>query len=591
MYIFDSQSEFFRQPQGGIKAGEEVTFKILVKRNLKGPDLLIEKRRDYERIFYHKVKMDWISTELDYDLYRARLSIKEYGHYWYSFIFDDQKSQDYELLVYREDYASPDWPKGGIIYHIFVDRFFRTKINKKEGALIRKWGETPHYLPDHEGKILNKDFFGGNLEGIKEKLPYLADLGVSVIYLSPIFEAYSNHKYDTGDYHTIDPMFGDEETLRDLCREAEKFGIYIILDGVFSHTGADSIYFNKYGTYKSLGAYQSKDSPYYDWYIFNEWKDDYKAWWGIKTLPEVNENNESYVNFIAGEGGVIDHWQKAGIRGWRLDVADELPDEFIKVLRKSIKKYKKDAFIIGEVWEDAANKYSYDKLKEYLCGQELDSVTNYPLRQGILEYVKNKDSALLYQTMNKIMETYPSQTVNCLMNIIGTHDTERILTLLGSTSLPSSKDQMAQSFLTDLELEYGIRLLKIASLLQFTLPGIPCVYYGDEVGLEGWIDPFNRRPYPWGNENREILGHYKFLAALRKGNALFKEGRYKCLIHDREVFVFERYGDKNKIIIGVNMSSRDVSFRFNENMLNYSNRNIDKIFIIKPMEFLILKNL
>jgi cyclomaltodextrinase len=413
-------------------------------------------------------------------------------------------------------------------------------------------------------------------------------LGVNIIYLSPIFEAYSNHKYDTGDYHKIDPMFGSEASLIKLIRKAKKYGISIILDGVFSHTGDDSIYFNKYGRYDSTGAFQSMDSPYYQWYTFNKWNDDYLSWWGIKTLPEVNENNTSYTDFITGKKGVLRHWQKTGIRGWRLDVADELPDEFIEKIRKSVKSYDKDALIVGEVWEDASNKYSYDKLKKYLCGRQLDSVTNYPLRKGIIEYVKNKDCTLLYDTMNKIMETYPPPAINCLMNILGTHDTERILTLLGSETIPSSKNEMAESRLSEPELKRGIKLLKIAVLLQMTLPGIPCIYYGDEAGMEGWRDPFNRRCYPWGKENKEILDFYFFITNLRKANKVFAEGKYRCLIHDKEVFVYERFDENERIIMGVNLSQNEISLKLKEDMIEYTNTKKGSIFNIEKEGFLVL---
>jgi len=588
MYKFNSQSEFYRHPQGGIKSNEIITFKIYVKRNSSRPELLIEKRHNHEKSFYGKIKMQWISQEKNYDLYQAEVSIKEYGNYYYSFIFNEETTRDYELLIYDEGYLTPDWTKGGIIYHIFVDRFFRRNIIKKNGAIIRKWGEIPYYLPNTEGEILNNDFFGGNLEGIREKLPYIAKLGVSIIYLSPIFEAYSNHKYDTGNYHKIDPMFGTEHSLKKLIREAKKYGINIILDGVFSHTGDDSIYFNKYCRYNSIGAYQSKDSPYYNWYTFNNWNHDYISWWGIKTLPEINENNDSYVDFITGKKGVIHHWQKAGVMGWRLDVADELPDDFISALRSSIKEYNNDALIIGEVWEDASNKYSYDKLKEYFCGRQLDSVTNYPLRDGIIQFIKSRDCTYLHNIMNKIIETYPPQTVNCLMNVLGTHDTERILTVLGSENLPSNKIEMAESKLSWEELKQVTNLLKIAVLLQITLPGVPCIYYGDEAGMEGWEDHLNRRCYPWGNENEEILSYYMLVTSFRRKNKVFAEGKYRCLIHDKGVFVYERYDGNEKTIIGVNLSKKEITLKFKENMTEYTNNIKNNVFNIEKEGFLIL---
>lgn len=588
MYIFYSQSEFFRHPQGGIKSNDIITFKIFVKRNINAPKLMIEKRHDYYKAFYDKIKMQWISAEKNYDLYQIELSIKEYGHYYYSFIFNEEKSNEYELLIYDENYSTPNWAKGGIIYHIFVDRFFRTKILKKNDAIIRNWGETPHYLPDEKGEILNNDFFGGNLDGIKEKLHYIASLGISIIYLSPIFEAYSNHKYDTGDYHKVDSMFGTENSLKELISEAERYGIYVILDGVFSHTGDDSIYFNKYGRYDSLGAYESKDSPYYNWYTFKKWNENYVSWWGIKTLPEVNKSNESYINFITGQNGVIQQWQKVGVMGWRLDVADELPDEFIDALRISVKKENKDALIIGEVWEFASNKYSYEKLKQYLLGKQLDSVTNYPLRHGIIEFVKSKDCHLLYETMNKIMETYPPKAVACLMNIIGTHDTERILTILGSNVIPNCKEEMSKSKLSKGELNQGIKLLKIAVMLQMTLPGIPCIYYGDEAGLQGWKDPFNRRCYPWGSENMEILDYYMFITKFRRKNRVLASGKYKCLIHDKGVFAFERFDNTEKLIIAVNLSQNEITLKLSKNMIEYNKNQENNIFSIEKENYLIL---
>ncbi len=591
MYIFDKQSEFYRYPQGGIETEEDITLSIYVKRNIKDiPMIHVEKRQDLSSCFYMNIPMEWVGTHYSYDLYKASFSIKDKGQYLYSFILDENNcTKSYELLIYAKNYKTPEWIKGGIIYHIFVDRFYREKIlNKKNNTIIRKWEEIPNYLPDENGEIQNNDFFGGNLEGIKKKLPYLADLGVNMLYLSPIFEAYSNHKYDVGDYFKIDPMFGDEEDLISLCKEAEKLGIGIILDGVFSHTGADSVYFNKYGNYNCLGAYQSKDSAYYNWYTFNNLDDDYLSWWGIKTLPTINKGNEDFIDFITGDNGVLRYWQKAGVKGWRLDVADELPNEFLERLRKAVKEQDSEVYIVGEVWEYGSNKISYGKLKEYFCGMQLDSVMNYPLKDAIIDYIKNKDCTSLYETMNFIVENYPTCTVNSLMNILGTHDTIRILTVLGITDVPLSKDEKSIYTLNEKELKRGISLLKIASLLQFTLPGIPCIYYGDEAGMEGFEDPFNRRCFPWGNENIELIEHYKYLSDLRK-NKVFLDGKYKCIIHDAGVFVFERYSESNRIIIAVNMSSKTITLKTNEAMIEHSSNIESKLYNINPQDYLILR--
>lgn len=593
MYIFDNQSEAFRCPQGGISSNTEIKIKILIKKSFSNnPKILIEKRNNYDKYFYKDAALNWTGAEGSYDLYKGIFTIEEYGHYYYSFIFDENNSSEaYELLVHSPDYETPDWIKGGIIYHIFVDRFYREKIlnkNIKRKFVVRNdWGGIPNYNPDEKGEINNNDFFGGNLDGIIKKLPYLNELGVTAIYLSPIFEAYSNHKYDVGDYLKIDPMFGDEETLSQLCKEAEKYGMGVILDGVFSHTGDDSLYFNKYGSYDTTGAYQSRQSPYYDWYTFNEWNNDYVCWWGIKTLPEINEENIDYINYITGENGVIKHWQDVGIKGWRLDVADELPDSFLKVLRKSVKYHNPDSFLVGEVWEDAANKYSYGKLKEYFCGHELDSVTNYPLKDAIIHYVKNKDCNMLYETMNLIIEKYPHQTVNSLMNIVGTHDTARILTVLGNETRTEDRCERAVYKLNPDELRTGISLLKIASLLQFTLPGVPCIYYGDESGVEGFEDPFNRMCYPWRNENSEILSHYKFLSHLRK-NTIFKNGNYRCIVHDREVYIFERYQREKRILIAINLSDEVITLKLKKYMRQYDTDIIKKEYSLESKKYLIL---
>jgi glycosidase len=590
MFIFDSHSEFFRSPQGGIKTGGEIALKIYVKRSFTlYPELLIEKRHDYAVKTHKRISMEWIGAKNCLDLYRAVFTLEEAGNYYYSFIIGENKSSYNQILVY-DDFTTPDWIKGGIIYHIFVDRFYKdmTLLKDDDIKVRNDWGGTPEYLPDEKGEIRNNDFFGGNLEGIKEKLPYLKDLGVTVIYLSPVFEAHSNHKYDTGDYLTIDPMFGNEESLKELCTEASKSGMNIILDGVFSHTGSDSIYFNKNGRYKSLGAYQSKLSPYYSWYMFNNWYEDYLCWWNIKTLPAVNKENKDYIDFITGENGVLNYWQECGVKGWRLDVADELPDSFLNNLRKCVKKNDKEAYIVGEVWEDASDKFSYGRLKQYFLGKQLDSVTNYPLRNAIINFIQTKDCSELYMTMNMIIEKYPPQSVNCLMNILGTHDTARILTVVGSSTVPENKSEMAEHNLTDDELAEGINLLKIAVLLQMTLPGIPCIYYGDEAGMQGWTDPFNRRCFPWGQENQEILSHYNFLGELRKSSSVFSQGKYRCLVHDKGMFAFERYNDEERLIIAANISPSTVTLNLKQDMKEYGKQDFKRSFNIKSNEYLIL---
>ena len=299
-------------------------------------------------------------------------------------------------------------------------------------VLHENWSDIPEYRPNEQGEILNNDFFGGTLRGIASKLDYLESLHVRTIYLNPIFQAYSNHRYDTGDYKRIDPMLGTEEDFRALCAQAAARGMRVILDGVFNHTGYDSRYFNGSGRYNSLGAHQSKDSPYYGWFDFKRWPDEYGSWWGIYTLPQVNEMNEDYLRYIIeDEDSVIRRWLRLGASGWRLDVADELPDAFIRHLTAAAKREKPDALVLGEVWEDASNKISYSERRAYFHGGELDSVMNYPLSDAILAFLGGGTAEHFAETMECIRENYPHDVFYSLMNVVGTHDTARTLTLLG----------------------------------------------------------------------------------------------------------------------------------------------------------------
>ena len=471
----------------------------------------------------------------------------------------------WQITVYESDYKTPDWLKGGIMYQIFPDRFYKSgEISAPAHKVLRSdWGGIPHYRPNEHGKILNNDFFGGNLNGIREKLPYLKTLGVTALYFNPVFEAYSNHRYDTGDYMKIDPLLGTVEDFDRLIADAKTCGMGIILDGVFNHTGDDSRYFNRYGRYPEVGAYQATSSAYSDWYNFYEFPNGYDSWWGIATLPAVNENSASYQNFILGDGGVIKNWLSHGIMGWRLDVADEIPDFFLSKLRTSVKEENPNAVIIGDVWEDASNKVAYDVRRHYLQGCELDSVMNYPLKDAIISYVQTGNTAFLRETVLQLIDNYPKQTLDCLMNILGTHDTPRILTVLGGQN-PKSKDEMASACLDDVQRRQAKQKLKMAALLQFTLPGVPCIYYGDESGMEGYRDPFCRRCYDWENPDEELRAHYLKLGEIREKRLkeIFSEGTYREIFADQRCLVFERRCGKKVAYIYVNNSSFQYNINF-----------------------------
>ena len=481
----------------------------------------------------------------------------------------------FRLLIHEADYAAPAWFGEGVMYHVFVDRFA-----KGEGETLRRQGErAPEINPDWEGGIpqypaypgahlTNHIHFGGNLWGVAEKLDYLASLGVKVIYLSPIFEAYSNHKYDTGDYMTVDGGFGGEPALDNLITEAGKYGMKIVLDGVFNHTGDDSRYFNRYGLYPTVGAVQDEDSPYYKWFCFRNFPDEYESWWGIPILPKLNHTTEACRHYFTGEDGVCAHYVKKGIGGWRLDVADELCDEFLDELRASVKSAvpNTDPVIIGEVWENAADKVAYGNRRRYLQGKQLDSVMNYPVRSGILAFIRDGDAETLYHTLTELYASYPRSVSDSLMNLIGTHDTERILTVLGADweDYDKPNDELATLRLSPEKRQKAARLLKLASTLQFTVFGIPSVYYGDEVGMEGFHDPFCRFPFPWHDLEdpirADLLGHYRALGELRKSPA-FHGGDFKILSHGESYIVYERtaVGGSDRVVIAVHRGEGEIA--------------------------------
>ena len=457
----------------------------------------------------------------------------------------------WQLSCVPADFTTPDWAKGATIYQIFPDRFRASGHPDLSGklqpyTLHKHWHEEVHWQPTPEGMVLNNAFFGGNFRGITEKLPYLSELGVTLLYLNPISKSFSSHRYDTGDYKTPDPMLGTEADFAALCRAAHDRGMRVILDGVYSHTGSNSLYFNKEGAFPGKGAYQSQASPYYSWYTFRHWPDSYDSWWGFDTLPTVNKLDPEFIRYIITDAdSVIAHWIRLGADGFRLDVADELPDEFLKLLRKHLKELKPDALLLGEVWEDASNKVAYDRRRRYFVDGELDSVMNYPFRTAILNFVRGRDSGhALRDTVMTIAENYPSQVLHCNMNLLGTHDTPRILTALVD-DFEGSREEQAHRHLSRNQLEVARERLLMASFLQFTLPGSPSIYYGDEALMEGHKDPFNRRPFPWGHEDWELQNHFKRLGRLRRDNPALRLGDISFFqAGDRHLGFTRSYGGK-----------------------------------------------
>ena len=476
-------------------------------------------------------------------------------------VYQSVPERRFQITVFDKDYKTPDWVKNAVIYQIFPDRFNRIGNTPFHG-IQRNWGEEPFYRPDQfGGDYLSNDFFGGNFEGIREKLPYLKELGVTAIYLNPIGKAFSNHRYDTGDYEIPDETLGTVKDFEKLSKEAKKLGIRIILDGVFSHTGADSKYFNKHGHYDSIGAYESKDSPYFSWYNFTKFPEKYESWWGFDTLPNVNELDPNFTNFIAsGKDSVIRKWLRRGASGLRLDVADELPDEFIKILRNAIKDENPDAYLVGEVWEDASNKVSYGEKREFLFGQELDSVMNYVFREAVLSFLTGGDARLFSMRLHSLMENYPAEALYSAMNLISSHDVPRALTVLSDSPdfRTLSRNDQHDFVIPDDKKALAKRRMVLAIALQMTLPGAPTVYYGDENEMFGYADPFNRACMDFSHGESEILLQTKLFANLRGKTDTLRTGFYKLLSAENGVISYMRYAEGGKDTFGKECNEKDV---------------------------------
>lgn len=578
----NSRSAVYRTPFGAMPAGGTVTLSLAVEgAGIPNFVRLVTDTGRYNMSYRYSVG--------EYNIYTAELALPEKPcllRYFFELGINDRlvwygnneenlggigavydrepQEHRYQITVYSPDYKTPDWFKNSICYQIFPDRFCRNGefLSDKPHMKKRNWGELPYYKAEQFGGTYDcSDFFGGNLAGIEQKLPYLAELGISAIYLNPVFKAFSNHRYDTGDYETIDPLLGTNADFERLCTRAKEYNIRIILDGVFNHTGSDSRYFNKNGSYTSQGAYQSKDSPYYSWYRFSDHPDCYESWWGMLTLPQVEEQDEGYQKYIlTSPDSIVKRWLKAGASGWRLDVADELPDTFIKTLRSEVKKTDPEAVIIGEVWEDASNKVAYSQQREYLLGDELDSVMNYPLRLAVIDFaLGNIDAAEFDARLSSIRENYPKEVYYSLLNFLSSHDVERILTVLGGEH-PAGRDAQAKYRLEGERLALAKRRLIAVMTLVYLMPGVPCIFYGDEAGMQGFSDPFCRGCYPWGAEDAEILTAVKKIFALRKSSDAFTFGDSETLYSYDRGYGTIRIGTADKYITLVNFGG-DSCFR------------------------------
>ncbi|EKQ56584.1 MULTISPECIES: glycoside hydrolase family 13 protein [unclassified Clostridium] len=556
--LHDSQSIKFRKPFGAVEVGQKVKLSINIDKEIvvaielvqfDGTRLNMGMQKEYlnNGEFRYSVEID-TSDALGILEYYFIL-IDGYDRLYYG--NNDERlggigqiytynPVPYQITVYEKSYM-PNWYKEGVIYQILIDRFYNgnnnNKINtpKENSFIYGTWNDSPMYIKDNFGRVVRWDFYGGNLKGIIKKLDYIKSLGASIIQLSPIFKSPSCHKYDTGDYEVVDEMFGTNDEFKELCEAAKRKGIRIILDVVLSYTSSDSKYFNKLGSFDAVGAYNSPNSKYYDWYKFIKYPSNYESWWGISERPNINSMQKGYIDYIIqNEDAIMQRWIELGASGWKLDVIDELPDEFIELIRKRIGEINKEAVLLGDIWEDASNKISYSKRRKYLQGREVHAVTNYPLRESLINFTKGYiKSDRFRQRIMSLYENYPRESFFGNMNVVGTNDTERILTVLDG----------------------NIELLKVLTTIQFTLPGVPLIYYGDEAGLIGGREPDNRRSYPWGRENKQLVDFYQKLINIRNSEDSLKKGDLVIYETDLDALAFERNYENEKILVVVNVSN------------------------------------
>ena len=531
MIVHESRNGDFRRPFGAAEVSADIYLAAsclsaasmeLVLRRFEGEPEVLPMRREEDGRFSYAFTAPDVPCVL-----------------WYSFRTPWERTKEWQLTVYAPSHI-PEWWKDGVVYQIFPDSFARGKgWDAREPAprkgthrfLVHDWGTPPFYPRDEEKRVSAWPFWGGTLRGIREKLPYLRKLGVTVLYLNPIFEAASNHRYDTADYTRIDPLLGKKKDFVRLCADAKALGIRVVLDGVFNHTGADSVYFDKFGNYGTGDAYRS-------WYRFGEqYPNGYDSWWNVPDLPSVEETEPSFREFICGKDGVVRRWLRLGASGWRLDVADELPDSFIREIRTAMREEDPESMLMGEVWEDPTCKVSYGELREYFLGSELDSVMHYPFRELILAFLRGEQAAeSVCDRFWELKEHYPPEHLLSVMNLLGSHDRERVLTLLGGDK----------------------KALRQALFLLFAFPGVPCIYYGDEAGMTGGADPWNRATFPWGAEDEELQAYVRELAALYHAEPLLRSGGYEPLFFGEDVLGCRRFDEGREILALINRSEEDI---------------------------------
>ncbi len=569
---FDPAEARCKSPYGAVGSGTKVRFTLRPKRSAAFVRGSLTARWEFDGDNVTVTDLPWCGLDGDLDCFSGELDTAGYvGLVWYTLRLERldgsyEESGEFQLTVWDGVEQVAPWFGEGVSYQIFPDRFLRLSVPDPAGMaggrwVHENWSDEPVYRPDEHGEIRNRDFFGGSLAGIEEKLPYLQSLGVETIYLCPIFEGPENHRYGTGDYEKVDPMLGTNADFARLCEKAHPLGMRVMLDGVFNHTAFVSKYFNGDGSYPTLGAAQSPDSPYRDWFYFQEWPHKYTSWWGIYSLPTTNKENPDWLEYITGENGVIRTWLRLGADGWRLDVADELPDRVVHAIHEAARAEKSDAVIIGEVWEDASHKIAYSVRRRHVLGGHCDGVMNYPVKNALLDFLLGADGGSFRSAVETQRQNYPRWAFYSGMNSLDTHDTVRALTLLGTKEPWGewSRDQRAAYRLSPEERALGKARLKLGFLVLYALPGSPTLYYGDEAGLEGFEDPFNRRTFPWGKEDRELVSWFTALGKARKELHPLRRGELEWLPCSGRVVAFARSLGAERLFVCVNAGTEPAS--------------------------------
>lgn len=543
------------------------------KNDIKKCELYYKDRYDWENDF-NVVEMD-IKNKTDlFDYYHVSISVDRNRYRYYfkltdlygnSFYLDERGIRNNEIdrkeatafqypyIAKGDLYDQVKWLQESVVYQIFVDRFCNGDSSNNPPNVL-KWGEA----------VTRTSMFGGDLKGIINKLDYLMELGIDLIYLTPIFKSSSNHKYNIGDYFVIDPQFGDIEDAKELVKQCHKRNIKIVLDAVFNHSGDDFFAFEDIVKNGDSSLY--KDWYLVDYYPINKKKVNYYTFANnVHTMPKFNISNKEVTQYLLN---VARFWiDEVGIDGWRLDVCDEVDHDFWRAFKKTVKEANHDAVIIGEIMHEATS---------FLKGDQLDSIMNYPFKGAMIDFFAKRSisvqqfSEILAQNRVIYMESITRQ----LWNLFGSHDTQRFLT----------------------ECNNDIKRMQLAIAFQFCYLGVPYIYYGDEIGLDGGEEPLSRKCMIWDKEKqkRELFDLYKKLIKIRKENNELIYGEYNEIYCNNNVIVFERFNNNNIIIVAINNNEIEVEVELNlyknfKELLNNNDREIGKNLVLDPMEFKILK--